>query len=188
MAKKIYRSGNKHYNKKFWEKLITHFPLIRHGTHRKRLQQLFVAAGTSLPYSYLATIRDTQIVRQTHASNILESFCIIVAAGTCLPNRCLAMKGTYIVPSLCLATIRRIHIQTHKLMGGISGVRRWDGLRFHGIHSKFHKDCFRHGKCNSRGFTNTQAEWRSHKPTLEKYAKNDKKNVLFCHKILYKKL
>jgi hypothetical protein len=44
-------------SKKFWEELIAYFPLIRHGPHRKRrLQQFFVAAGTSLPSCYLATI------------------------------------------------------------------------------------------------------------------------------------
>jgi hypothetical protein len=29
------------YNKKFWEELITFFPLIRHGPHRKRYVQWF---------------------------------------------------------------------------------------------------------------------------------------------------
>jgi hypothetical protein len=43
-------------NKKFWEELIASFPLIRYGPHRKRLQQFFVAAGTSLPNCYLAMI------------------------------------------------------------------------------------------------------------------------------------
>jgi hypothetical protein len=42
--------------KKFWEELIASFPLIRHGPHRQRLQQFFVAPGTSLPSCYLATI------------------------------------------------------------------------------------------------------------------------------------
>jgi hypothetical protein len=44
------------YNK-FWEELIAYFPLI-HGPQRKRrLQQFFAAAGTSLPSCYLATMR-----------------------------------------------------------------------------------------------------------------------------------
>jgi hypothetical protein len=46
-----------HLNRKFWYKLIAYFSLIRHGPLRKqRLQQFFVAAGTSLPSCYLATI------------------------------------------------------------------------------------------------------------------------------------
>jgi hypothetical protein len=42
-------------NKKFWEEPIAYFPLIRHEQHRKRrLQRIFVAAGTSLPSFYPA--------------------------------------------------------------------------------------------------------------------------------------
>jgi hypothetical protein len=40
---------------------------------------------------------------------------VFAAAGTCLPSRCLSMKGggyTRILPSLCLVTIRGIHIYT----------------------------------------------------------------------------
>jgi hypothetical protein len=41
----------------FWEELIAHFPLTRHGPHRKlHLHQCFVATGTFLPSCYLATI------------------------------------------------------------------------------------------------------------------------------------
>jgi hypothetical protein len=32
------------------------------------------------------------------------------------------------------------------LMGGICVVHRWDGLRWHGVRTKFHKDWFRHSK------------------------------------------
>jgi hypothetical protein len=38
----------------------------------------------------------------------------------------------------------RMHIGTHKLMGGNYEVRRWDGLRCRDIHTKFHEDWFRH--------------------------------------------
>jgi hypothetical protein len=42
-------------NKKFWEELIAYFPFIRHRLHRKqRFQEIFHAAGTSLPSRYLA--------------------------------------------------------------------------------------------------------------------------------------
>jgi hypothetical protein len=36
-------------------------------------------------------------------------------------------------------------------MGGIYESRRWDGLRFHDIYTKFHKDWFRHSKVYMRG-------------------------------------
>jgi hypothetical protein len=49
----------------FWEELIAYFPLLPHKPHRKRrLQQFFFSAGTSLPNCYLATIEgytDTRV-------------------------------------------------------------------------------------------------------------------------------
>jgi hypothetical protein len=42
----------------------------------------------------------------------------------------------------------RIHIQTHKLMGGIYEVSCWDGLRCNDVHTNFHKDWFSHSKIN----------------------------------------
>jgi hypothetical protein len=45
------------YYKKLWEELIAYFILRRHGPHAKRrLQQCFLAAGTSLLNIYLARI------------------------------------------------------------------------------------------------------------------------------------
>jgi hypothetical protein len=46
---------------------------------------------------------------------------------------------------------RGIDIQTHRLMGGIYEVRRWDGLRCHDIHNKFHKDWFTHTHVDGGG-------------------------------------
>jgi hypothetical protein len=60
---------------------------------------------------------------------------LFVAMGTCLPSRCPATTGG-------------IHIKTHRLMGGIYKVRPSDGLKCHDIHTKFHKDWFRHSKFN----------------------------------------
>jgi hypothetical protein len=57
---------------------------------------------------------------------------------------------------------RGIHIQIHRLMGGIYEVRRSDGLRCHDTHTKFHKDWFRHSNVNGGGecsYTNTQRPW-----------------------------
>jgi hypothetical protein len=82
-------------------------------------------------------------------------FGVFIAARTCLPSRCLATTGG-------------IHIQTHRLMGGIYEVRRWDGVSCHDIYTNFHKDLFRHSKVD-RG--NTQTTGRSHKPTSRKSLK-----------------
>jgi hypothetical protein len=56
---------------------------------------------------------------------------------------------------------RGIDIETHRLMGKIYEVRRWDGLRYHDIRTKFHKDRFRHSE-NNRGTyrdTDSMAIW-----------------------------
>jgi hypothetical protein len=39
-----------------------------------------------------------------------------------------------------------IHRETQRLIGGISEVRRGDWLSSHDIHTKFHKDWFRHSE------------------------------------------
>jgi hypothetical protein len=41
------------------------------------------------------------------------------------------------LPSVCLATIGGIHVQTHRPMGGIYEVCRWDGISCHDMHAKF---------------------------------------------------
>jgi hypothetical protein len=139
----------------FWEELVAYFRFIRHEPHRKRLQQIFVAAGTSLPSCYLANIgghKDTH----RHTCPTILFLCIFVAARMCLPIHCLATKG-------------RIHIQTHRLMGGIYEEHRWDWFRCHYMHTKFHKDWFKYSKVNGgKEFTGTctQTAWRAHKPTL----------------------
>jgi hypothetical protein len=111
----------------YWEELIAYFPLTGQGPHRKqRLQQFFGAAETSLPCCFLGKIagytdrpRDSLLIR--HGSHrkwrVHELF---IAAGTSLPSR-------------CLATIGWIHVQSHRLMGGIYEVSRWDGLSWHDI-------------------------------------------------------
>jgi hypothetical protein len=76
------------------EELIAYFPLIRHWAHRKqRLQQFFIAAGTSLPSSYLATIGGYTDRARHRCPTILLLLLVFFAAGTCLPSRCLATKG-----------------------------------------------------------------------------------------------
>jgi hypothetical protein len=136
---------------KFWEELIAYFPLIQHESHRKqRLEQFFIATGTSLPSCYLATIGG-YTDRHTRPT-VLLLLRVFVAAGTCLRSPFLAMK---------------IGMQkyTHRLMRRNYEVCCWDGLRCHDKHTKFNKDWLRHSKVNMEGFTDTQTAWRSHKPT-----------------------
>jgi hypothetical protein len=149
---------------KFWEEIIVYFSLIRHGLRRKRrLQQFFVAAETYLPSCYLATIGG---YRDRFTDTRVQQFfyCCVYPLLRERVHGAVSQqwKECYTLPSLCLATTRGIHIQTHRLMG----VRRWDGLRCHDIHTKFHKDWFRHLKANREEFTDTQTAWRSHKPTF----------------------
>jgi hypothetical protein len=93
------------YNKTFWEEVITYFLMIGHGLRRKRrLQQFFVSAGTSLWSCYPATMRE--IHRQTHrlsfdttrtadkmiCPTMLLLLRLFLAAATFLTSRCLAWK------------------------------------------------------------------------------------------------
>jgi hypothetical protein len=126
-------------SKKFWEEVIHYFPLIRHRSHKKRrLQQFFVAAGTSLPNFFLSN--DMGIHSETHRHTLPTVLLLRVffAAGTCLT-------------SSCLETIGGIYIQTHRLMGWICEVRYCDGLRCRDIHIEFHKARFRHSNVNGGG-------------------------------------
>jgi hypothetical protein len=52
--------------------------------------------------------------------------------------------------------------RTIRLVRGIYEARRWDGLRCHGIYTKFHK----HAVSWFGGFTETQTAWWTHKPTF----------------------
>jgi hypothetical protein len=51
---------------------------------------------------------------------------------------------------------RGIHIQTHTLTGGLLKYDT-DRLRHHDIHTKFHKDEFRHSKVDWGKFTDSMA-------------------------------
>jgi hypothetical protein len=120
---------------------------------------------TSLQSFYVAII-GAYTGRSTDTRQpILLSLHIFVAAGMCLPSRCLARKDGYNLPILCLATIGRTHTQTHGLMEGIYEVHRWDGIRCHDIYTKGHKDWFRHSEFNRGRFTDTQ-NGNNLKPTL----------------------
>jgi hypothetical protein len=51
---------------------------------------------------------------------------------------------------------RGVHMQTHRLMGWIYEVWRWDGLRCHDMHITFHKGWFRHSKVDGDSQTHRQ--------------------------------
>jgi hypothetical protein len=162
-GKKIYR-----LNKKFWEELIIYFPLIPRGPHRKwHLQQFFVAMGMSLLSYCLAMIggyidRSTRHVRPT----IPLLLHVFNATGTCLPSHCLAMKRGIHFTEPLPSNDKGLHIQTHRLMGAIYEVHHSDGLRCHDIHTKSHKDWFRHSKVNRQDSQTHREHVNSHKLTL----------------------
>jgi hypothetical protein len=65
--------------------------------------------------------------------------CVLVTAVTFLPNRCLV---TY--------------IYRHRLIGGFHEVRHCDCLRYHDMHTKFHKDWFKLSKVVKGGYTDSK--------------------------------
>jgi hypothetical protein len=77
---------------------------------------------------------------------------------------CIRCRGKVFNPAFA-SNDKGTHVQTHRLIGGICEVRRWNGLRCHDnlIRTKFHKNWFRHSKFNSG---NTQLAWWLHKPTF----------------------
>jgi hypothetical protein len=72
--------------------------------------------------------------------------CVVDAAVTFLPSR-------------YLVTIGGIRNRTHRMMGRIYEVRRWDELMCHDVHTKFHTERFRHSKVNV-GERHSQTHWR----------------------------
>jgi hypothetical protein len=92
-----------------------------------------------------------QVAQKTTPPTSPLLLCVYVAAGTCLPSRCLAIKrGIHFTEPLHINDRRDTH--TDRLMGGIYEVGRWDGHSCHDIHVKFYKDWFRHSEVN-RGDT-----------------------------------
>jgi hypothetical protein len=106
--------------KKFWEELIAYFPLIQHGTQRKRgLQQFFVAGGTPLQICHLSTRKgytdkpnDPPLIIHGPHKNDASNNSSIVAEGTRLPSRCLATKGGIHFTEPLPSNDRRIHRHT----------------------------------------------------------------------------
>jgi hypothetical protein len=124
------------------------------NNRKRRLQQFFVTAGTSLPLYYLATMWG-YTDRPTHTR--VQPVSVVECRhcrGNVFTRRCLTMKGGrhFTVP---LPGNDRRGTHTHRLMGGVYEMQRWDGLRCHDIHTEFHKDWFRHSDVNRGRFTDT---------------------------------
>jgi hypothetical protein len=96
-------------------------------------------------------VRGTQGETQTHAANNSSIVVCIRYRGN-LFTKPLPSNGKGIhFTELLLATIGWTHRQTHRLMGGIYQVRRSDALRCYEVHTKFHKNWFRHSKVDGGG-------------------------------------
>jgi hypothetical protein len=96
---------------------------------------------------------DKDQIENDASNNYSTVACVFVAAVKFLPSRCQATIGIY--------TIYR-----QRLMWGIYEIRRWDGLRCHELHIRFHKDWFRNSKIDTGEYTDTQTAWKSHNPIL----------------------
>jgi hypothetical protein len=126
------------YNK-LWEKLIACFLLIRHMKYNKLWEKLIVC---------FLLIRHTKYNKLWE--KLIASFLLIRHGKRrvqhlfycCVCIRCHGNVFTEPLPS----NDRVIHIQRHRLTGGIYGVRRWNGLRCHYIHTKFHRVWFFYSK------------------------------------------
>jgi hypothetical protein len=87
--------------------------------------------------------------RENTTSNISVVACVTVAAGTYLANRYLTTTVSSVFQASChIAPFLRLFNNLRGCNVGITDVRdllrRWDGLRCHDIHTKFHTDWFSH--------------------------------------------
>jgi hypothetical protein len=101
--------------------------LPREGVQSRCLATIRGYTRHTLPFD------TTRTAQKTMRPTILLLL-VFVDLGTCLPSPCSAMVG------------RGGYTYRHKVMEGINEVCRWDRLRCHDIHTKFHTDWFRHSK------------------------------------------
>jgi hypothetical protein len=76
---------------------------------------LYVTIRSGKNWSPTLLLYNTDRVEHDMYNNSSMFVCVFVAAVKCLPSR-------------CLATLDGIHIETHRLMGGIYEVRRWGAM------------------------------------------------------------
>jgi hypothetical protein len=131
--------------------------------------------GTSLP-NYLPnngsgihrpSFDKTRSALKTMRPTILLLIRLVAAAGTRSPSRCLAPKGRIHLTEP-LSCHNRIHADTHRLMGGVYEIRRWDWLGCRHTRTKFHKDSFSHSEVYGGRYTDAHTGWRLHTPNLGK--------------------
>jgi hypothetical protein len=130
--------------------------LIRHGPHSKRHVQQFFNCCVCIRY------------RGNVSTEPLPSN----DRGIILQNEQLPSND------------RGIPIQTHRLMGGIIYLGRWDGLRCRDIRTKVHKYWFRHSKADMGGDARTSGEQRDFISLLYFFQNKEsgiKRVELSCH-------
>jgi hypothetical protein len=117
------------------------------------------ASNISLPSRYLVTVGwwtrrpiDCTLIRQglieNYASNISSIVACIRYRVKCLQCCCLAPRGGTQLLRPWLTTVRGLHMQTHRLMGGIYevGLHHWDGVSCHDISTEFRKDLLKYSE------------------------------------------
>jgi hypothetical protein len=86
---------------------------------------------------------------------------VLLEAGTCLPSRCLAPKGGILVQlTEPLPWNDRKDTHTDTQIDGmdlLSTPLRWVRVPYYTVHTKFHKDWFRHSKVD-KGDTQTRRQ------------------------------
>jgi hypothetical protein len=115
---------------------VTAHAALRKWMHYTITQEVLGRTNRLLPF-------DTT---RTHRKRRLQQFFVVA---------CILCRGNVFTEPLP-SNDRTIHISTHRLIGGIYEVQRWDGL----VHTKFQKDWFRGGRIHR------QTALRSHKHTL----------------------
>jgi hypothetical protein len=103
--------------------------LDKENNKKLRLQELFIAAGTSLPISYLATVGGYTEPQQVRPAVFLLR--VFVAVGSYLPSRCLATKGGIYFAEHLPSNDRGIHrITTGAASSFIVACIRCSGIVF----------------------------------------------------------
>jgi hypothetical protein len=149
--------------KKFLEELIICF-LIRQGLHRKQcLQQSSkhvlcdCEATARLKFRHLGQFflepSDYYNAPINKVLHFIQSAELIRGWSQGKHNRSLmvAVQGPDCSPPL-------LHSFIHSIMWGIYEVHCWDGLRYHDIHTKFHKCWYSHSKVNSHRYTDIEMQ------------------------------
>jgi hypothetical protein len=160
---------------------------------KQHLHQFFVAIGTSLLNSYLATVGGYTERTTEHMTNNFLLLRLFTAMGAHLLRYCLAMKRGIHLPEHLPSKDRsgghghadtrghtgthgharthahtHTHTHTHTLMGRIYEVCHWDEFRCRDTHTMFHKNWFSHSKVSIGGLIDTSTAWRLHKSSLGK--------------------